>query len=147
MKIIGILKNNCITGVEYGLIEVADTKGIPSLQKKNKKNNEKKIKKNKKHVSDKNVRIKTAHVEKETKTAAPKKTKRRYRIHATITLSYNFKSSQKHVDLSKKQFTKAKDLFKKKQRKGKITAQNVMMAMNFIEPVLKTLEQQIQKTR
>ena len=26
MKIIGIVKNNCITGIEYGVIEIADFK-------------------------------------------------------------------------------------------------------------------------
>ena len=132
MKFIGIVKNNFITGIEYGVIEIADPKGMPSSQKKNKKNNGKKIKKNKKRVSAKNVRTKTAHIEKETKAAPAQKQKRRYHIHATLELSYHFRPAQKHVDLSKKQFTKAKDLFKKKQRKDKIALQN--LAQHLITP-------------
>ena len=136
MKVIGIVKNNCITGIEYGVIEIADPKDMPSLQKKRKKNDSKKIKNNKKHNSVKNARIKTSNVEKETKLASSKKPKRRYHIHATITLSYNFKSLQKQpVDLTKKNFKKKKDLFKKKQRKDKIALQNLAQQLTNIEPI------------
>ena len=143
MKVIGIVKNNHITGVEYGVVEIpdreiSDIKGaIP--QKKRKKNNSKKIKNNKKHNSVKNAHIKTDCVEKETK-IAQKKQKRRYHIHATIVCSYYFKSSQKPVDLNKKRFKKAKDLFKKKQRKNKIELQNIANKMDIVVPIFDLLQ-------
>ena len=144
MKVIGIVKNNGITGVEYGLIEIAEPKATPT--KKKFKSNTKKTKNNEKHVSSKNTRAKKGNIEKETKVAA-KTSKRRYHLHATIVCSYYTKPSKKRVNLNKKYRQKNLTLFKKKQRKGKIAAQNMMLAKNFIEPILKTLEQQIQKTR
>lgn len=141
MKVIGIVKNNCITGVEYGVIEIPDREitnikdAIP--QKKHKKNNSKKIKNSKKHNSVKNTRIKTSNIEKETKSATKQNSKRRYRMHATITLSYNLKPSQKHpVDLTKKNFKKKQDLFKKKRRDEKIALQNLSQQFINIEPIL-----------
>ena len=132
MKVIGIVRNNGITGIEYGVIEVADPKCMPS-QKKTKQPT-KKIKKNKKHNSLKDTRIKTSVVEKETKTAT-QKPKRRYRLRATIVCSYNFKTTKKAVDLNKKRFKKTKTLFKKKQRDEKIALQNLALQILSLEPV------------
>jgi len=130
IKCVGIIKNNHITGVEYGLVEIPATATaeiiVPSQKNK-------KIKNNKKHNSVKNTRIKTDSVEKETKIAS-KKPKRRYHIHATIVCSYNFKTSKKPVDLTKKNFKKKKDLFKKKQRNKKyIIAPSFVSAEQFAE--------------
>ncbi len=153
MKVIGIVKNNCITGVEYGLVEIPDREiaNIKNAQprKKRKKNNSKKIKNNKKHNSVKNARKKTDCVEKETKIAS-KKPKRRYHIHATIVCSYNFKTSKKSVDLTKKRFKKNKDLFKKKQRKNKIELQNIVNKMDIIVPIfdlLQLIDKEKQRTK
>ena len=131
IKCVGIIKNDNITGVEYGLVEIPATAEIIVQSPKNK---EKKLKKhNKKHNSVKNTRIKTDSVEKETKIAS-KKPKRRYHIHATIVCSYNFKTSKKPVDLTEKNFKKKKDLFKKKQRNKKyIIAPSFVSAEQFAE--------------
>ena len=153
MKVIGIVKNNCITGVEYGLIEIPDREIAkiknPQPRKKRKKNNSKKIKNNKKHNSVKNARKKTDYVEKETKITS-KKPKRRYHIHATIVCSYNFKTSKKSVDLTKKRFKKNKDLFKKKQRKNKIELQNIVNKMDIVVPIfdlLQLIDKEKQRTK
>lgn len=142
IKCVGIIKNDNITGVEYGLVEIPATAEIIVPSPKNKK-----IKNNKKHNSVKNTRIKTENIEKETQSATPKKTKRRYRIHATITLSYNFKTSQKPVDLTKKNFKKKKDLFKKKQRKDKIALQNLAIQLTNVESLFDFMELIKQKNR
>ena len=142
MKVIGIVKNNGITGIEYGVIEIAEPKQLPSRKKseqKTKKTN------NKKHNSSKNTHVKTAHVEKETKESS-KPAKIRCRLRATIVCSYYLKQSKKHADLNKKRHQKNLTMFKKKQRKGKIAVQNVMQAMNFIEPIWDILVQN-QKTK
>lgn len=128
-KIVGIVKNG-ITGVEYGIIEIPTIAEIIVPSRGNKK-----TKKNKKHNSVKNTRIKAENIEKETKSATTKKTKRRYRLHATIVCSYNFKTTPKRPDLSKKNFKKKKDLFKKRQRKDKIALQNLAQKMVAIEPI------------
>ena len=146
MKIIGIIENNHITGVQYGIVEIPDREitnikdAIP--QKKHKKNNSKKIKNNNKHNSVKNARIKTASVEKETKIAS-KKPKRRYHIHATIVCSYNFKTSRKPVNLSKKRLNKAKDVFKKRQRNLKHAKQDCMPSFISAEVFAEMLEKHI----
>jgi len=132
IKCVNIIKNNNITGVEYGLTEVPTTAEIIVLSPKNK---EKKLKEqNNKHNSVKSARIKTANVEKETKTAH-KKPKRKYRMHINISYSYNLKSSQRPADLNKKRFRKAKDLFEKKQRLNKIALQNLAQQLTNIEPI------------
>ena len=132
IKCVNIIKNNNITGVEYGLTEVPTTAEIIVLSPKNK---EKKLKEqNNKHNSVKNTRIKTESVEKETKTAH-KKPKRKYRMRINISYSYNLKSSQRPVDLNKKRFRKAKDLFEKKQRLNKIALQNLAQQLTNIEPI------------
>lgn len=134
MKIIGIVKNNCITGVEYGVIEIADFKEKHSKP-------EPKVKKIKgKNKSFKqNSHLKSTCVEKETK-KAKKKAKARYRVHATITLSYKYKPTQKTVDLNTKRFKKAKTLFKKQQRAQKTNLQNIAQYLGVIEPLFDCIE-------
>ena len=123
MKIIGIVRNNCITGVEYGLVEIGDA--ITYRSKKEKHHRKKTTTDNKKHISAKNTHSKVANTEKETK-AAKKTTKTKYRMRATITLSYHYHPTKKSADTSKKHFQKAKTLFQKKQRLNKIALQNIM---------------------
>jgi len=123
MKVIGIIRNNCVTGIEYGLIEIGDA--VTYRSKKETQHREKTTKNNKKHVSAKNTHSKVVNTEKETKTAK-KATKTKYRIRTTITLSYHYYPTKKTADTSKKRFQKAKTLFKKKQRLNKIALQNVM---------------------
>ncbi len=137
MKIIGIVQNNHITGVEYGVIEIPDNEIVDfkgaQPQKKHKKVDSKKINNNKKHNSAKNAHIKTDCVEKGTK-IAPKKQKRRYHIHATIVYSYKFNPSPKQPNLTKKRFEKTRDLFKKKQRNKKyIISPSFVSAEQFAE--------------
>lgn len=146
MKVIGIVENNHITGIRYGLVEIPDVI-IADLSKAGKTKKRKLKKKNQKHNSVKNTHIKTENIEKETKSANQQKPKRRYHIHATIVCSYNFKTSQKPVvDLSKKRFNKKKDLFKKRQRKDKIALQNLAQRMIAIEPIFDFIEN-LEKTR
>ena len=144
IKCVGIIKNDNITGVEYGLIEIPATAEIIVQLPKNK---EKKLKKhNKKHNSVKNTRVKTGSVEKETKTSTQKPA-HKYRMRATVMYSYNFKNSPKPVDLTKKNFKKKKDLFKKKQRKDKIALQNLAQQFINIAPLFDFIELAKQKNR
>lgn len=139
MKIIGIVKNNCITGVEYGVIEIADFK------EKHFEPKARKIK-SKNKSSQKNTHLKSTNVEKGTQ-KAKKKNRVKYRLHATITLSYNYKPTKKPVDLTKKTLRKKNDLFKKKQRKEKIRLQNVIQNLGFIEPIFDYIQTLNQNTK
>lgn len=130
MKIIGIVKNNCITGIEYGVIEIAD---FADFKEKHFEPKARKIK-SKNKSSQKNTHLKSTNVEKGTQ-KAKKKNRVKYRLRATITLSYNYKPTKKPVDLTKKTLRKKNDLFKKKQRKEKIALRNLAQQLTNIEPI------------
>lgn len=140
-KIVGIVKNG-ITGVEYGVIEIPTITEIIAPSRKSTKTT-----KNKKHNSVKNTRIKAENIEKETKSATKQNSKRRYRLHATIVCSYNFKTTPKRPDLTKKNFKKKKDLFKKKQRNEKIALQNLAIQLTNMEPLFDFVELAKQRNR
>ena len=137
MKIIGIVKNNYITGVEYGLVEVSDPKIIST--KKTDRHSAKKIKGKKNNGTKKKTRTKKENVEQQTKPAT-KTVKVRYSIRATLVCPYHYRPTKKQSDWRKKYHAKATTLLKKKQRNEKIKLQNIEQDFSHIIPIFDCIQ-------